>query len=122
VASSALVHVDAIIFPGCTVLLCQQLWLVQTVAKLAFEKTIVTVAAIGHDGRSGGVGSCLEGILELLPMWIICNGFSIEGRLAVFLGIKVKTMNGIKVKTMNGRLQCRAKIVTNVNFGDTCLV
>jgi hypothetical protein len=39
------------------------------------------------------VGSRLgEGILELLPMWILCNRFSIKGRLAAHLGIKVKTM------------------------------
>jgi hypothetical protein len=66
---------------------------VYTVAKLAFEHATFTVAAIAHDGRSGGVGSRLEGLLELLPMRIFGNMFSIEGRFVEFVGIKVKTKN-----------------------------
>jgi hypothetical protein len=39
------------------------------------------------------VGSRLEGLLELLPMRIFGNMFSIEGRFVEFVGIKVKTKN-----------------------------
>jgi hypothetical protein len=81
------------------------------VTKLALECTIVS-APVAHDGRSVGVSSHLKGILELNPMWIFGNGYSVKGRFVVFCGVKVKT----KDRKIGGRI---AKIVTNVNFLDT---
>jgi hypothetical protein len=89
-----------------------ELLLVRAVAKHAFENTSVLFAAIAHHGRAEGVGSSLEGIFELLPMWIVCEGFSSEGRFVMFLGIKAE----------RHEKRHPAKTVTNVNFLDRRLV
>jgi hypothetical protein len=89
--SATLVHVDAIILTGCTILL-PQLLLIYTVTKLALESTVVH-ATIAHEWRSRGVGRRLKGILELHPMSIVLDRFFSERGFIIFFWIKIKTNN-----------------------------
>jgi hypothetical protein len=112
-SSSGLVHVDQVILPRWTFLFCHGP--IDTVAKFASEITTgVFSSAIAHDGGPTGVGGRLEGCLQKDPMWICCDGTTVDWRFVIFLRIKVKPMN---------RRICRlAKKVANVNFFDSGLV